>query len=61
VITLAARTALGKAGKGSFKDTNLDFLVYSLLKKVIAQSKLDPSLIEDICLGNVRLLPNYSL
>ncbi|OBT43526.1 hypothetical protein VE00_06751 [Pseudogymnoascus sp. WSF 3629] len=54
VITLAARTALGKAGKGSFKDTNLDFLVYSLLKKVIAQSKLDPSLIEDICLGNVN-------
>ncbi|KFY38217.1 hypothetical protein V494_04474 [Pseudogymnoascus sp. VKM F-4513 (FW-928)] len=54
VITLAARTALGKAGKGSFKDTGLDFLVYSLLKKVIAQSNLDPSLIEDVCLGNVN-------
>ncbi|KFY15215.1 hypothetical protein V492_02153 [Pseudogymnoascus sp. VKM F-4246] len=54
VITFAARTALGKAGKGSFKDTGLDFLVYSLLKKVVAQSNLDPSLIEDVCLGNVN-------
>ncbi|KFZ21101.1 hypothetical protein V502_02945 [Pseudogymnoascus sp. VKM F-4520 (FW-2644)] len=54
VITLAVRTALGKAGKGSFKDTSLDFLVYSLLKKVVAQSNLDPSLIEDVCLGNVN-------
>jgi acetyl-CoA acetyltransferase len=57
VITFAGRTALGKAGKGSFKDTGLDFLVYQLLKKVVAQSNLDPALIEDVCLGNVRPLP----
>lgn len=54
VITFAARTAMGKAGKGSFKDTNLDFLVYSLLKQVVAKSNIDPSLIEDVCLGNVN-------
>jgi acetyl-CoA acetyltransferase len=54
VITLAIRTPLAKAGKGGFKDTQLDFLVYSLLKKVIEKSNLDPSLVEDICCGNVR-------
>jgi acetyl-CoA acyltransferase 1 len=54
VITLAIRTPLAKAGKGGFKDTGLDFLVYSLLKKVVVQSRIDPNLIEDVCLGNVR-------
>jgi acetyl-CoA acetyltransferase len=53
VITLAIRTPLAKAGKGGFKDTQLDFMIYSLLKKVIEKSNLDPSLVEDICLGNV--------
>lgn len=53
VITLAIRTPLAKAGKGGFKDTQLDFMIYSLLKKVIEKSNLDPALVEDICLGNV--------
>jgi acetyl-CoA acetyltransferase len=53
VITLAIRTPLAKAVKGGFKDTQLDFMVYSLLKKVVEKSKIDPSLIEDVCLGNV--------
>jgi hypothetical protein len=55
VITLAIRTPLAKGFKGGFKDTQLDYLVYSLLKKVIEKSKLDPQLVEDICCGNVRL------
>lgn len=54
VITLALRTPLAKAVKGGFKDTDLDFMVYALLKEVVARSKLDPSLIEDVCLGNVN-------
>ncbi|KAH8594362.1 Thiolase, N-terminal domain-containing protein [Bisporella sp. PMI_857] len=54
VITLAIRTPLAKGFKGSFKDTQLDFLVYSLLKEVVARSKLDPKLVEDICCGNVN-------
>jgi acetyl-CoA acyltransferase 1 len=58
VITLAIRTPLAKGFKGGFKDTQLDFLVYSLLKKVIEKSKLDPQLVEDICCGNVSL-PQY--
>lgn len=54
VITLAIRTPLTRAGKGGFKNTELDYMVYALLTKVIEKSKLDPSLVEDICLGNVR-------
>jgi Thiolase, N-terminal domain len=54
VITLAIRTPLAKAFKGGFKDTDLDYMVYTLLKKVVEMSNLDPSIVEDICLGNVR-------
>ncbi|KIW62320.1 hypothetical protein PV04_10503 [Phialophora macrospora] len=53
VITLAIRTPLAKGKKGGFKDTNLDYIVWALLKEVVKKSKLDPSLVEDICLGNV--------
>ena len=56
VITLAIRTPLTKAFKGGFKDSPLDFIVYSLLKEVVKKSNLDPQLVEDICLGNVCLL-----
>jgi acetyl-CoA acyltransferase 1 len=54
VITLAIRTPLAKGFKGGFKDTELDYLIYSLLKKVIEKSRIDPQLVEDICCGNVR-------
>ncbi|KAL9615471.1 MAG: hypothetical protein Q9167_000149 [Letrouitia subvulpina] len=53
VVTLAIRTPLAKAFKGGFKDTPLDYLVYSLLKKVVEKSNLDPQMVEDISLGNV--------
>lgn len=53
VITLALRTPLTKARKGGFKDTELDYMVYALLKETLAKSKIDPALIEDVCLGNV--------
>lgn len=29
-------------------------MVYALLKEVRQRSNLDPALVEDICLGNVR-------
>ncbi|KAL2845194.1 Thiolase, N-terminal domain-containing protein [Aspergillus pseudodeflectus] len=54
VITLSLRTPLTKARKGGFKDTDLDYLVYALLKEVIAKSQIDPALVEDVCLGNVN-------
>ncbi|KAA6406905.1 MAG: 3-ketoacyl- thiolase 1 [Lasallia pustulata] len=53
VITLAIRTPLCKSFKGGFKDTPLDYIIYSLLQKVIHKSRIDPQLVEDICLGNV--------
>ena len=54
VITLAIRTPLVKAKKGGFKDTSLEYMVYALLKEVKERCGLNPSLVEDICLGNVR-------
>lgn len=66
VITLSLRTPLTKARKGGFKDTELDYMVYALLKETLAQSKIDPALIEDVCLGNVcvpchlEALPEYT-
>ena len=53
VITLAIRTPLTKGGKGGLKDTPLDFIVYTLLKQVLDKSRIDPQLVEDVCLGNV--------
>lgn len=61
VITLALRTPLTKAKRGGFKDTPLDYIVYSLLKEVVARSKLDPKLIDDVCMGNVRQTSTYSM
>ena len=43
-----------KARKGGFKDTSLEYMVYALLEEVRKRSDIDPALVEDICLGNVR-------
>ncbi|CAG8972994.1 hypothetical protein HYALB_00007841 [Hymenoscyphus albidus] len=53
VITFAARTPLTKAKKGGLKDTRIDELLISLLTEVRERSKIDPNLVEDVCLGNV--------
>ncbi|EMC96514.1 hypothetical protein BAUCODRAFT_156666 [Baudoinia panamericana UAMH 10762] len=53
VITLAIRTPLCKAKKGGLKDTPLDGMVFKILEQVIRKSRLDPQMVEDICLGNV--------
>lgn len=42
-----------RARKGGFKDTELETLCLYLLEKVIEKSKINPALVEDICLGNV--------
>ncbi|KAH8691425.1 putative peroxisomal 3-ketoacyl-CoA thiolase [Talaromyces proteolyticus] len=52
VITFAARTPLTKARKGGLKDTPLDELLISLLTNVREKSKIDPNLVEDVCVGN---------
>ncbi|PYH45130.1 putative peroxisomal 3-ketoacyl-coA thiolase (Kat1) [Aspergillus saccharolyticus JOP 1030-1] len=53
VITFATRTPLTKARKGGLKDTTLDNLLISLLTSIREKSNLDPSLVEDVCVGNV--------
>jgi acetyl-CoA acyltransferase 1 len=54
VITLAIRTPLCKAGRGGLKDTTLDALVLKILQQVRHRSNLEPHLVDDVCLGNVR-------
>ena len=61
VITLALRTPLAKAIKGGFKDTDLDYMVYALLKETLYRANIDPALIEDVCMGNVRSLPRMPI
>ncbi|PGH27958.1 hypothetical protein AJ80_00212 [Polytolypa hystricis UAMH7299] len=53
VITFALRTPLTKARKGALKDTLLDDMLIALLTAVREKSNLDPSLVEDVCVGNV--------
>lgn len=55
VIVYAARTPLCKAKKGGLKDTSLEYMIYALLKQVKERSGVDPALVEDICVGNVRV------
>ncbi len=38
------------------KDTPLEFIVYTVLKQVLVKSRLDPQMIEDVCLGNVCVI-----
>lgn len=53
VITLAIRSPMCKGHKGGFRETQLDALVYRMLRAVIERGGIDPALVEDICLGNV--------
>ncbi|PBK77387.1 thiolase [Armillaria solidipes] len=53
VITLAVRSPLCKARKGGFKDARTDELMLEMFKQVISQSKIDPALVGDICVGTV--------
>ncbi|KAF3572265.1 hypothetical protein F2Q69_00058183 [Brassica cretica] len=53
VIVAAQRTALCKAKRGSFKDTYPDELLAPVLRAVIEKTKLNPSEVGDIVVGNV--------
>lgn len=52
-MTACCRTALTKGGKGGFKDTEASDLMAGVLNAVIARSRIDPSRVEDICVGTV--------
>ncbi|KAK2461888.1 hypothetical protein APHAL10511_006351 [Amanita phalloides] len=51
VITFAKRTAVGRAKKGQLRDTPVDEMLYALFKAALKETKLDPSKIDDICVG----------
>jgi len=53
VITCALRTPITKGGKGGLKDTASSDLLYHALSSLIARSKIDPNLVEDIAVGSV--------
>jgi len=51
VITFAKRTAMGRAKKGQLKDVPVDELLHALFKTTLEKTKLNPELIDDICVG----------
>ncbi|KAI0102286.1 thiolase [Nemania sp. FL0031] len=53
VVTACLRTAFTKGGKGAFKDTAAADLMAGALKGIITRSNIDPSLVEDVCVGEV--------
>ncbi|KAF8416603.1 3-ketoacyl-CoA thiolase-like protein [Tirmania nivea] len=53
VVTCALRTAHTKGGRGLFKDTPAQDLLFGALRGIIERSNIDPSLVEDISVGSV--------
>lgn len=53
MVTACLRTAFTKGGKGGFKDTQAADLMAGALKGLLERSKIDPSLVEDVCVGEV--------
>jgi acetyl-CoA acyltransferase len=50
-LVAVARTALGKAGRGSLKDVRPDTLAAHVIKAAIARAGIKPDEVEDIVLG----------
>ncbi|ESO82471.1 hypothetical protein LOTGIDRAFT_134529 [Lottia gigantea] len=57
VIVSALRTPIGKAKRGSFKDTYPDDLLATVFQAVINDVKLAPADIGDICIGRSYKIP----
>ncbi|KAF9941406.1 3-ketoacyl-CoA thiolase with broad chain length specificity [Modicella reniformis] len=53
VIIDAVRTPMGRGKKGGFKDTVPEDLLAAVLIAIRERTKIDPALVEDICVGNV--------
>jgi acetyl-CoA acyltransferase 1 len=53
VVTACCRSAFTKGGKGGFKDTQAADLMAGILKAVLERSKINPALVEDVCVGTV--------
>ncbi|XP_038611443.1 3-ketoacyl-CoA thiolase, peroxisomal [Tachyglossus aculeatus] len=53
VVVHGRRTAIGKAGRGGFKDTSPDELLAVVMTAVLQDVQLSPDKLGDICVGNV--------
>ncbi|XP_049622383.1 3-ketoacyl-CoA thiolase, peroxisomal [Suncus etruscus] len=53
VVVHGRRTAIGRAGRGGFKDTTPDELLSAVMTAVLQDMKLSPEQLGDICVGNV--------
>lgn len=53
VVTAACRSAFTRGGKGGFKDTQASDLMAGVLRSIIDRSKINPALVEDVCVGTV--------
>jgi len=51
VVVTALRTAVGKAPRGSLKNTRPDELASVVIKEVVKRSKIDPAIIDDVIFG----------
>lgn len=59
VIVASTRTPYCKAFKGGLKDTPFDILCFETFKAILAQADVDPTVIQDVVVGNVRNLDNH--
>ncbi|XP_007462754.1 PREDICTED: 3-ketoacyl-CoA thiolase A, peroxisomal isoform X2 [Lipotes vexillifer] len=53
VVVHGRRTAIGRSGRGGFKDTSPDELLSAVMTAVLQDVKLSPAQLGDICVGNV--------
>ncbi|GAA6225666.1 3-ketoacyl-CoA thiolase, peroxisomal [Lates japonicus] len=53
VVVHGRRTAIGRAKRGSFKDTTPDELLSAAMTAVLTDVGLSPNLLGDVCVGNV--------
>lgn len=53
VICSALRTCLSKAKRGPLRDTAQEVMLAEVLKEILKQTKVDPSLVSDLIVGNV--------
>ena len=53
VISAAYRTPIGRAKKGTFKDTPSEGILSPLMAGLVQKTGVDPNIIEDIAIGNV--------
>ncbi|KAL7835491.1 hypothetical protein SRHO_G00278380 [Serrasalmus rhombeus] len=53
VVVHGLRTAIGRAKRGSFKDTTPDELLSAVMSAVLKDVELSPDKLGDVCVGNV--------